>query len=232
MEEAQNQGVSSPTSPWTGAVSGSTSWRRCFRPAARSSAPHLLQYLRPVSGLCADAICEGESGSSILGELASKNCFVMALDHQGHRWSPAAARGASTSPQPRACGHPTPLPRERGAMAAAAEQPRRGTSARAGCARWSFCTNLLIRGAFAELYLFAAARLQWDRTVRGCAQQPGSGRRWEAELIAAQAAVSVAIGRYDRATALLDALEGSRLDDARAAFEAFARLLVARKARI
>ena len=135
----------------------------------------------PVSGPLADAICEGDLGSSILGELASKNCFVMALDHQGHRfrYHPAAARGARHL-----------LNREPAAIQRRSTRTRRdGTLPRATSSRhfstrwmrkdWSFCTNLLIRGAFAELYLRGGTPAQWDRTVRGCAQhgpdQDGDG---------------------------------------------------------
>jgi LuxR family maltose regulon positive regulatory protein len=187
----------------------------------------------PISGPLADAICEGESGSSILGELASKNCFVMALDHQGHRFryhpllrevlrhllnrEPAAIQRRS---------------HENAARWHAAEGNLVEALQHALAAQdWSFCTNLLIRGAFAELYLFAAARpISGVGRFVDAPSSPDDDDDGGAQLIAAQAAVSGAIGRYDRATALLDALEGSRLDEAGAAFEAFARLLVARKA--
>ena len=205
-----------------------------------SAQPRAVQQLliqssicEPISGPLADAICSSESGNSVLGDLANRNAFVMALDHQGlrFRYHPLLREVLrylfSLEPATSQRRSHENAARWHAAEGDLVEALRHALAAQ----DWSFCTDLLIRGAFADLFLLAAARpIGGMGRFVDAASGPGVDDAEEARLLAAQAAVSVAIGRYDRASALLQALEHLHLDDAGTVLQAFAQLLVARQA--
>jgi LuxR family maltose regulon positive regulatory protein len=184
----------------------------------------------PVSGPLADAICESESGSSVLRDLAAKNAFVTALDHEGvrYRYHPLLREvlrhlllGERTDIQRR--GHENAA-RWHDAEGNLVEALKHALEAE----DWVFCTDLLTRGAFEELYLRATTR-PISAIGRFVEASPGA-QNDGADLLAAQAAVSVAIGRYRRATALLDQSVPAAVSPVAAPLLAFAQFLVARQA--
>ena len=95
---------------------------------------------------------------------------------------------------------------------------------------WKLCADLLCRGAFEQTYLGAATG-----TITGIGRfvdATGAAAQDDDlpdEVLAAQAAVAVAIGRYEQATALLTSLEPSRLSRGADTLHAYARLFVARQ---
>lgn len=201
--------------------------------------PHEVQRLLirssicdPISGPLADAIDESESGSSILNDLAAKNALVMALDHEGarFRYHPLLREVLRhlLNREPAAV-------QRRGQENAARWLAAEGNLVEAlqhsvAAQDWEFCTDLLIRGAFEELFLRATGRpISGIGRFAEATPDPGREMGWGAGVIAAQAAVSVGLGRYDRAAALLDGLEPSGLDEGSAVLYAFAKLLVARQ---
>jgi LuxR family maltose regulon positive regulatory protein len=205
-----------------------------------SAQPHAVQKLLIRSSICdpispplADAICRSESARSILAELTRKNCFVMALDHEGerYRFHPLLREML------RHLLHREPVAVQRrchvnAARWYAAEGDLTAALAHTLAAQdWAFCRDLLVRGAFEQLYLEAAVR-PIGSIGRFVDATPPSGRDGadSAGIVAAQAAVSVAIGRYERAAALLETLEASHLDDPGTAHLAYAQLLLARQA--
>ena len=186
----------------------------------------------PISGPLADAICESHGGNTILTELANNNALVMALDHESARFryhpllrevlryllnqKPAAER---RSGQENAA-------RWHAAEGNLVEALRHGVIAQ----DWQFCADLLVDGAFEELYLRAASRPvsgigRFVEATPDAHADQGSVDR----VMAAQAAVAVTIGLYDRARVLLDRLASSSLEGAALALHASARLLVARQ---
>ena len=184
----------------------------------------------PISGPLADAICEGESGSSVLRDLAARNAFVMALDHEGarYRYHPLLREvlrhlllGERTDIQRR--GHENAA-RWHDAEGSLVEALKHAVEAQ----DWVLCTDLLTRGAFEELYLRATAR-PISAIGRFVEASPGAENNG-ADLMAAQAAVSVAIGRYGRATGLLDQSAPAALTPGAAPLLAFAQFMVARQA--
>jgi len=186
----------------------------------------------PISGPLADAIGESQGGTAILTDLANKNCLVMALDHESARFryhpllrevlrhllnqKPAAARRRG---------------QENAARWHASEGNLVEALQHAVLAQdWRLCADLLIGGAFEELYLRAAGR-PITGIGRFVEATPDDGRAdgWPEDLVAAQAAVAVAVGLYDPARALLARLESSSLEGAALALHASARLLLARQ---
>jgi LuxR family transcriptional regulator, maltose regulon positive regulatory protein len=186
----------------------------------------------PITGPLADAICESQGATAILTDLANNNALVMALDHEGARFRchpllrevlrhllnrrPAAVRR---------CGQ------ENAARWHASEGDLVEALQHAVLAEdWTFCADLLVGGAFEELYLRAASR-----PVTGIGRfveaTPNAGPEDPSvdSVVAAQAAVAVAIGLHDRARVLLDRLRSSALDGGALALHAVARLLVARQ---
>ena len=186
----------------------------------------------PISGPLADAIDESESGNAILSDLAAKNALVMALDREGarYRYHPLLREVLRhlLKREPAAV-------QRRGQENAARWHAAEGNLVEAlhhsvAAQDWEFCTDLLTRGAFEELFLRATGRpISGIGRFADATPDPGQEVGWGAGVVAAQAAVSVGLGRYDRATALLDGLEPSRLDEGSAVLYAFARLLVARQ---
>jgi LuxR family transcriptional regulator, maltose regulon positive regulatory protein len=184
----------------------------------------------PISGPLADAICETESAGSTLRGLAAGNAFVMALDHEGtrYRYHPLLREVLrylllAESADVQRCGHENAA-RWHDAKGNLVEALQHALSAQ----DWLFCTDLLIRGAFEELYLRATAR-PMSAIGRFAEARPPAGDN-AADLMAAQAAVSAAIGRYERATALLAQPQPSGLSGGAAPLLAFAQFLVARQA--
>jgi LuxR family maltose regulon positive regulatory protein len=204
-----------------------------------SAQPHSVQELLirtsicdPISGPLADAICESESSSSTLAELASTNGFVIPLDHQGvqFRYHPLlrevlrhllSSRSAAIQRQ---C-------QENAARWHSAEGNLVEALEHSVVAQdWELCTDLLTRGAAEELFLRATGRpISGIGRFADATPDPVRDIGWGAEVIAAQAAVSVGLGRYDRAHALLDSLEPPVLDEGPAVLRAFASLVVARQ---
>ena len=184
----------------------------------------------PISGPLADAICETESGSSVLRDLAARNAFVIALDHEGarYRYHPLLREVLrhlllGERPEVQRRGHENAA-RWHDAQGNRVEALKHALEAQ----DWAYCTDLLTRGAFEELYLRATARplSAMGRFVEASLGTESNG----ADLLAAQAAVSAAIGRYGRATALLDEPEPSGLSARAAPLLAFAQFMVARQA--
>jgi LuxR family transcriptional regulator, maltose regulon positive regulatory protein len=184
----------------------------------------------PISGPLADAICETESGSSVLRDLATRNAFVVALDHEGarYRYHPLLREvlrhlllAERTDIQRRGQANAARWHDAEGNLVEALKHALEAQD-------WAFCTDLLTRGAFEELYLRATARpiSAIGRFVEASLGTENNG----ADVIAAQAAVAAAIGRYGRATALLDHPEPSALGGGAAPLLAFAHFLVAREA--
>jgi LuxR family maltose regulon positive regulatory protein len=186
----------------------------------------------PISGPLADAIDESESGNAILSDLAAKNALVMALDREGarYRYHPLLREVLRhlLKREPAAV-------QRRGQENAARWHAAEGNLVEAlhhsvAAQDWEFCTDLLTRGAFEELFLRATGRpISGIGRFADATPDPGQEVGWGAGVVAAQAAVSVGLARYDRATALLDSLEPSRLDEGSSVLSAFARLLVARQ---
>jgi len=186
----------------------------------------------PISGPLADAICESESSGSALAELAGTNGFVIPLDHQGRqfRYHPLLRE---------VLGHllngESAAVRRRGQENAARWHAGEGNLVEAlqhavVAQDWPFCAELLTRGAAEELFLRATGRpISGIGRFADATPDPVRDTGWGAGVIAAQAAVSVSLGRYDRAEALLASVDPSRLDQGSAVLYAFASLLVARQ---
>ena len=99
---------------------------------------------------------------------------------------------------------------------------------------WPFCAELLTRGAAEELFLRATGRpISGIGRFADATPDPGRDTGWGAGVIAAQAAVSVGLGRYDRAAGVarqrgaVPSRPGIRAGSA--VLYAFASLLVARQ---
>ena len=206
-----------------------------------SAQPHAVQEVLvrssicdPVSGPLADAICESELSGSALAELASTNGFVIPLDHQGRqfRYHPLLREVLRHLLN----GKPAAVQR-RGQENAARWHAADGNLVEAlqhsvVAQDWEFCAELLARGAAEVLFLRATGRpVSGIGRFADATPDPGHdiGRDWGVGVLAAQAAVSVALGRYDRARGLLDRLERCHLDQGSAVLHAFASVLVARQ---
>ena len=192
----------------------------------------------PISGPLADAICEGESSGAVLAELAGTNGFVIPLDHQGRqfRYHPLLREvlghllnGKSAAVRRRGQENAARWHAGEGNLVEALQHAVAGQD-------WPFCAELLTRGAAEELFLRATGRpVSGIGRFADATPDPdtGDGRGWGAGVFAAQAAVSVGLGRYDRARALLASVDPSRLDQGSgqgsAVLYAFASLLVARQ---
>ncbi|HWI01867.1 MAG TPA: LuxR C-terminal-related transcriptional regulator [Propionibacteriaceae bacterium] len=184
----------------------------------------------PISGPLADAICESDSASSILRGLAARNAFVMAVDNEGarYRYHPLLREvlrhlllGEQAAVQRRGHENAARWHEANGNLVEALQHALAAQD-------WLFCTDLLIRGAFEELYLRATARpiSAIGRFVEASPLAEDNG----ADLMAARAAVSVAIGRHERATALMEEPPPSAPSRGAAPLLAFAQFLVARQA--
>jgi LuxR family maltose regulon positive regulatory protein len=183
----------------------------------------------PVSGPLADAICESESGSTILRELAARNAFVFAVDHEGlrFRFHPLLREVLRHFLH----GEPGPIQR-RGHENAARWHAAEGNLVEAlrhalEAQDWMFCSDLLISGAFEQLYLRATVRA--IGAIGRFVEASIPSQEGAADIVATQAAVSVAIGRYERATALLDSVEPASVSEGAATLLGYAQLLVARQ---
>lgn len=186
----------------------------------------------PISGPLADAICESDSGVTILNELAAKNALVMALDHEGarFRYHPLLREvlrhllnREAAAVQRRGHENAARWYASDGSLVAALQHA-------VAAQDWKLSSDLLCRGAFEQTYLGAATGTitgigRFVDATGGAAQDDDLPD----EVLAAQAAVAVAIGRYEQATSLLTSLEPSRLSRGADTLHAYAQLVVARQ---
>jgi LuxR family maltose regulon positive regulatory protein len=183
----------------------------------------------PVSGPLADAICEEDSGSAILRDLAAKNVFVTSVDHEGYRYRyhPLLREVLSHL----LLGE-RPDVQRRGHRNAARWHDSEGNLVEAlkhalEAQDWAFCADLLARGAFELLYLQAVAR---PIGAIGRLVDASGSTAPDADVRAAQAAVAAAIGRFEEAAPLLHDVKREGVSRRAVRLFDVARFLVARQA--